>query len=55
MKEKEGWREMRKKCLNCGKEFETNHASQKFCSYLCYRLYVRKQMEKLKEEGGESG
>lgn len=40
---------MKRKCLNCGEEFEASHSSQKFCSYLCYRLYVKKQMNELKE------
>ena len=35
---------MLKICVQCGKEFEANHSGAKFCSYLCYRLNVKKSM-----------
>ncbi|MHA1974136.1 MAG: hypothetical protein ACTSW1_14150 [Candidatus Hodarchaeales archaeon] len=35
---------MIKKCLRCGKDFETSHRGAKYCSYLCYRLHVKEQM-----------
>jgi len=41
---------MIKKCKNCEKEFEAQKASQKFCSVLCYRLNVRKQLAEFYEQ-----
>lgn len=41
---------MIKTCLNCGKEYNASHSSQKYCSPLYYRINVQVQMQKLVEQ-----
>ena len=31
------------KCLNCGKNFESEHRTRKFCSLECFISYRKKQ------------
>lgn len=33
-------------CIICGKEFETNHSTQKTCGFECHMIHSRKQSNK---------
>ena len=35
------------KCLNCGREFEPRHVSQKYCSKQCRERYHNRRREEL--------
>lgn len=39
-----------KKCTECNAEFVSGGPSQQYCSQLCYRIAVRKQMQQFNEQ-----
>jgi hypothetical protein len=42
-----------RKCEECGTGFRPARPSQKYCSQLCYKLNVKKQMKQFKTLSGE--